>query len=86
MLVIMPAADLRCIQIGTLVVSRRFFLGFLATIHCTVLSLVNNGEIGAMGCKEDGVPWTLGIQHLRRRDAGSPAGDTNDAYLPTFLK
>ena len=40
----------------------------LATLrsHSIRHACVNTGEIGAMGRQEDGVPWTLGIQHPRR--------------------
>lgn len=32
-------------------------------------ALVNAGELGGLGHKEDGTPWTVGIQHPRREDA-----------------
>jgi len=32
-------------------------------------ALVNAGELGGLGCKEDGSPWTVGIQHPRRDEA-----------------
>jgi thiamine biosynthesis lipoprotein len=43
----------------------------LATLRAHQIrhALVNTGEIGAMGRKVGGEPWTLGIQHPRRPDA-----------------
>ena len=32
-------------------------------------ALVNAGEIGSLGEKDGGEPWTVGIQHPRREDA-----------------
>ncbi|MBI4660408.1 MAG: FAD:protein FMN transferase [Verrucomicrobia bacterium] len=37
--------------------------------HGISQALVNTGEIGAMGRRADGKPWTIGIQHPRRKDA-----------------
>ncbi len=32
-------------------------------------ALVNAGELGGLGSREDGAPWTVGIQHPRREEA-----------------
>jgi thiamine biosynthesis lipoprotein len=37
--------------------------------HGICHALVDTGEIGALGRKSDGKPWTVGIQHPRRDDA-----------------
>jgi thiamine biosynthesis lipoprotein len=43
----------------------------LATLRAQGIrhALVNTGEIGALGRKETGEPWTVGVQHPRRQDA-----------------
>jgi thiamine biosynthesis lipoprotein len=51
--------------------------------HSIRHALVNTGEIGAMGCKEDGVPWTLGIQHPRRPDAYAALVRLSDCCMAT---
>ena len=57
----------------------------LATLrsHSIRHALVNTGEIGAMGCKEDGAPWTLGIQHPRRPEAYVALTKLSDCCLAT---
>lgn len=32
-------------------------------------ALINTGELGSLGCKDDGQPWIAGIQHPRVEDA-----------------
>jgi thiamine biosynthesis lipoprotein len=57
----------------------------LATLrsHSIQHALVNTGEIGAMGCKEGGAPWTLGIQHPRKPEAYVALAKLSDCCLAT---
>jgi FAD:protein FMN transferase len=58
-------------------------------------ALVNTGEIGTMGRRGDGDPWTIGIQHPRQKDAMirrvhpdgrciATSGDYETAFTPDF--
>jgi len=51
--------------------------------HSIQHALVNTGEIGAMGCKEGGAAWTLGIQHPRKSDAYVALARLSDCCLAT---
>jgi thiamine biosynthesis lipoprotein len=44
---------------------------------------VNTGEIGAMGGKETGEPWTVGIQHPRNADAYVALASLLDCCMAT---
>jgi thiamine biosynthesis lipoprotein len=57
----------------------------LATLRAQGIqhALVNTGEIGAMGRKEGGEPWTLGIQHPRRPDAYVALARLSDCCMAT---
>jgi thiamine biosynthesis lipoprotein len=46
-------------------------------------ALVNTGEIGALGDKGGGEPWTVGIQHPRRADAFIGAAKLTGGCLAT---
>ncbi len=46
-------------------------------------ALVNTGEVGAMGRKEDGSGWTVGVQHPRRADAFVAVAKLEDRFLAT---
>jgi thiamine biosynthesis lipoprotein len=46
-------------------------------------ALVDTGELGASGRKEDGAPWTVGIQHPRRPDAYVALAALEDRFLST---
>lgn len=37
--------------------------------HGITHALIDTGEVGALGSRADGEPWTIGIQHPRRPDA-----------------
>jgi thiamine biosynthesis lipoprotein len=61
---------------GTLVTLNGIAQGFAADCVMAVLrrhgirhALVNTGEIGTLGRRNDGQQWTVGIQHPRSRDA-----------------
>jgi thiamine biosynthesis lipoprotein len=72
---ILPA-EIRLHGSGTAVTLNGIAQGFAAdrvveTLrhHGIERALVNTGEIAALGDKSHGKPWTVGIQHPRRRDA-----------------
>ncbi len=46
-------------------------------------ALVDTGEIGTLGDKADGQPWTVGIQHPRCHDAYVDLADLKDRCLAT---
>jgi thiamine biosynthesis lipoprotein len=56
-------------------------------------SMINTGELGALGRKKDGSPWTVGIQHPRETEAFielarldgrcmATSGDYNTTFTP----
>lgn len=51
--------------------------------HSIRHALVNTGEIGAMGGKETGEPWTVGIQHPRNADAYVALASLLDCCMAT---
>lgn len=46
-------------------------------------ALVNTGEFGSLGCKADGAPWTVGIQHPRQPDAYVALASLEGRFLST---
>lgn len=46
-------------------------------------ALADTGEFGSLGRKEDGTPWTVGIQHPRRPDAYLALAALEDRFLST---
>jgi thiamine biosynthesis lipoprotein len=51
--------------------------------HGITQALVNTGEIGALGRRADGQPWTVGIQHPRAPDAYVALAQLEDRCLAT---
>ena len=51
--------------------------------HGIAHALVNTGEIAALGTKAHGEPWTVGIQHPRRKDAYVSLVPLTDRCLAT---
>jgi thiamine biosynthesis lipoprotein len=51
--------------------------------HGIVHALVNTGEVGSLGCKENGQPWRVGIQHPRQADAYVAVADLRGRCLAT---
>lgn len=46
-------------------------------------ALVDTGEIGALGRREDGAPWTVGIQHPREADAYAALAGLDGRFMAT---
>ncbi len=51
--------------------------------HGIVHALVDTGEIGGLGRREDGRAWTAGIQHPRRADAFADLARLDGRFLST---
>lgn len=51
--------------------------------HSIRHALVNTGEMGAMGRKEGGTPWSVGIQHPRKPSAYVALANLTDCCLAT---
>ena len=46
-------------------------------------AMVNTGELGALGRREDGMPWNVAIQHPRRADAYVALAKLDGRYMAT---
>jgi thiamine biosynthesis lipoprotein len=51
--------------------------------HGATSALIDTGEIGSLGAKAPGDPWTMGIQHPRERDAFVAVADLDGRALAT---
>jgi len=51
--------------------------------HGIKQALANTGEVGALGRKENGQPWTIGIQHPRHADAYIALAKLEDRCMAT---